>query len=109
MNLNEYQEKARSTATDRVKELGLSYSVIGLAGEAGEVAEKFKKLLRDANGVPTDEFKNELKKELGDVMWYVSDIASTLGFTLDDVAQTNIDKLFSRKARGVLQGSGDNR
>jgi len=109
VDFNEYQSKAVGTAIYKNNIAGLTYPVLGLAGEAGEVAEKYKKLLRDNNGVITDEFRIAVKKELGDVMWYVANVADELGISLDDVAISNLEKLYSRKERGVLQGSGDNR
>jgi NTP pyrophosphatase (non-canonical NTP hydrolase) len=83
--------------------------VFGLVGEAGEVAEKFKKILRDKNGIATDEDKKELMKELGDVLWYINSVGIYLGYSLDEIAQNNLDKVLSRKDRGVTRGSGDNR
>ena len=83
--------------------------VLGLVGESGEIAEKFKKLIRDKQGMLTDEDKKEILKELGDVLWYINSIAALLDSDLETVAQNNLDKLLSRKARGVIQGSGDNR
>lgn len=83
--------------------------VLGLLGEAGEVAEKYKKIVRDKGGKVDEADKAELIKELGDVLWYVSALASYLGVPLEVVAQTNLSKLTSRKARGVQRGSGDNR
>lgn len=83
--------------------------VLGLVGESGEIADKFKKLIRDKKGELSDEAKREILKELGDVLWYVNTISSLLGSSLDEVAQNNLDKVLSRKARGVIQGSGDNR
>jgi NTP pyrophosphatase (non-canonical NTP hydrolase) len=109
MNINDYQAAARSTALYTNKPEKAFYPYFGLAGEAGEVCEKVKKLIRDKDGIPTVEFKEDLKKELGDVLWYIANISEDLGFTLEEVAQANIDKLRSRKERGVLQGSGDNR
>ena len=85
------------------------YPVLGLTGEAGEVAEKFKKILRDKDGVVTNEDAQEIVKELGDVLWYITAIASDLGYDLQAVAETNADKLLSRLERNVIQGSGDNR
>jgi len=85
------------------------YPVLGLCGEAGEVAEKVKKVYRDKGGIITEDTKQELKKELGDVLWYISTISRDLGLTLEEVAQANIEKLTSRKARGVIHGNGDNR
>ena len=83
--------------------------VFGLVGEAGEVAEKFKKLLRDKDGVASDEDRRELMKELGDVLWYINSVGIYLGFTLDEIAQYNLDKVLSRKERNMTRGSGDNR
>jgi NTP pyrophosphatase (non-canonical NTP hydrolase) len=103
MTFNEYQEKASKTAIYS-EQFKLIYPALGLAGEAGEVAEKVKKLIRDGTLQVED-----LKKELGDVIWYVSALASDLQINLDDVANTNIEKLQSRQARGVIGGNGDNR
>lgn len=83
--------------------------VFGLLGEAGEVAEKFKKIIRDKDGVATDAEKLELAKELGDVLWYINAVGLYLGMPLEDIAQSNLDKLSSRARRGKLKGSGDNR
>jgi NTP pyrophosphatase (non-canonical NTP hydrolase) len=103
MRFDEYQEEAKKTAIypDQYR---VVYPALGLAGEAGEVAEKVKKHIRD--GVLNVE---ELKKELGDVLWYLAAIASDLDLTLDDVAEANLQKLRSRHARGVISGNGDNR
>jgi NTP pyrophosphatase (non-canonical NTP hydrolase) len=106
MELNEYQKEAKKTA---IYPSPIIYPALGLCGEAGEVAEKVKKVLRDNNGVFTDAKKEEIVKELGDVLWYVANTASDIGFTLEDVAQGNIDKLNSRKERGKISGNGDNR
>jgi NTP pyrophosphatase (non-canonical NTP hydrolase) len=105
MNFNEYQEAAVSTAIYKDK----YYPFLGLAGETGEVCEKTKKLIRDGNGEPTESYLKDIQKELGDVLWYVANIAHDLGIDLDEVAKTNIEKLKSRQERGVLGGSGDNR
>lgn len=108
MQLNEYQEFISQFArypyagTGEVGEL--TYVALGLNGEAGEFAEKVKKLIRDGVFV-----KEDAAKELGDVLWYTARAAEALGYSLEDIAQMNIDKLSSRKARNVLQGSGDNR
>lgn len=85
------------------------YATLGLLGEAGEVAEKLKKILRDGNFEIGEAEKQTLLSELGDVQWYVADSADELGSSAAEVAQMNIDKLKSRRERGVLQGSGDNR
>jgi NTP pyrophosphatase (non-canonical NTP hydrolase) len=109
MKLSEYQEKARVTALYPNVGSNPYYPALGLGGEVGEVLNKIKKVMRDHDGVVTDEFKTDLKKELGDVLWYIAAIASELDLNLDEVAQANIDKLYSRKERGALQGSGDDR
>ena len=106
MKLNEYQEEARSTAI-YPEEDGLIYTVLGLNGEAGEIAEKVKKMLRD--GKSLEECQVELIKELGDVLWYVANLAHELGVSLDTVAIFNIAKLASRNKRDMLKGDGDNR
>jgi len=85
------------------------HQVFGLVGESGEVAEKFKKLIRDKNGQMLPEDKEEIIKELGDVLWYVNSLSILLGSSLEAVAQKNLDKVLSRKERGATQGSGDNR
>ncbi len=87
----------------------LTYAILGLNGEAGEVAEKFKKILRDKGGVVSPEDRDAIKKELGDVLWYLSAISGELGLGLEDVAEGNISKLFDRAARNVLHGDGDDR
>lgn len=83
------------------------YPVLGLTGEAGEIAEKVKKWLRGDKGAELD--KAALLKELGDPLWYITSLAADLGFTLQDVVNANVEKLTSRKERGVLKGSGDDR
>lgn len=103
MRFYEYQEEASKTAI-YPEQYKIVYPALGLAGEAGEVAEKVKKHIRD--GVLNVE---DLKKELGDVLWYLAAIASDLGLNLDDVADANLEKLRSRQARGVIGGNGDNR
>lgn len=103
-----YQKAAKKTAI-YPKEYKILYPALGLSGESGEVAEAVKKALRDENGKFSREKKEALKKELGDILWYVSALSSDLGLKLSDVGQTNINKLESRKNRGVLSGSGDNR
>lgn len=122
MTLNEYQEQAAQTAIvlNGIKEkypdlpeeiynmLERDYAGLGL-GEAGEVQGKLKKLIRDKQGVCSEEDKKEIGKELGDLLWYVAFCCKVLGIQLDDVASENIAKLQSRKQRGVLSGNGDNR
>lgn len=110
MTFEEYQKQALVTVLptgDSFKDL--LHWVLGLNGEAGEVAEKLKKIIRDKGSVVSEEDKQELAKELGDVLWYIAVFAHDLGVPLDQIAQTNLDKLQSRKERGVLGGDGDNR
>ncbi|MFA5431788.1 MAG: nucleoside triphosphate pyrophosphohydrolase family protein [Candidatus Paceibacterota bacterium] len=109
MTFQEYQDEARKTAIYPNKDNNFVYPTLGLAGEAGEVAEKIKKVIRDGNGIVSEEKKVEITKELGDVLWYVANLAKELGISLEEVAQKNIEKLQSRQQRGELQGSGDNR
>lgn len=109
MEFSEYQRLSRKTAVYPQAGNNMNYPTLGLCGEVGEVAEKVKKVFRDQDGVFTEENKQAIRKELGDVLWYVSQIASELNLQLDDVAQANIEKLYSRMDRGVLSGSGDNR
>jgi NTP pyrophosphatase (non-canonical NTP hydrolase) len=109
MNFSEYQKLAAETAIypDQVYRI---YPTLGLCGEAGEVAEKVKKLYRDHRGViPNGEWQDDLLKEIGDVLWYLAAICRDFEIELDWAAQLNIAKLQSRKERGVLKGSGDNR
>ena len=110
MTFGEYQKRALTTVisqNDSFKDT--LHWVLGINGEAGEVAEKVKKIIRDKNGVISQQDKLELGKELGDVLWYLAVFAHDLGLSLDQIAGENLDKLKSRKARGALQGSGDNR
>ena len=85
------------------------YPTLGLTGEAGEVSDKVKKVIRDHNGEFTEEIKKEIMKEIGDVLWYCATLAHDLGFDLSAVATENINKLESRYQRNKLGGSGDNR
>ena len=111
LSLNEYQKEAMRTAFyPRFKDGSIPlYPVLGLVGESGEVAEKVKKILRDKNGFATEEDKQEIVKELGDVLWYIANLAKDLNYSLEEIAQMNLDKLNDRKDRGALGGSGDNR
>jgi NTP pyrophosphatase (non-canonical NTP hydrolase) len=109
MNFKEYQTESRTTALYPNKDNNFVYPTLGLVGEAGEIAEKVKKILRDADGVVSEETKELIKKELGDVLWYIAQLSTELGLDLDEVAAANIEKLKSRKERNVLHGSGDNR
>lgn len=109
MELNEYQKKAMGTAVYPSISKGFVYPTLGLAGEAGEVAERVKKLFRDGNGEINPEQRELLIKELGDVLWYISAISHEIGATLEEVGQENIKKLYDRKDRGMIHGSGDKR
>lgn len=108
MQFSQYQQQTKSTAIYPAIGHRVTYPALGLANEAGEVLGKIKKVFRDKDG-NFDSAKDDISKELGDVLWYIAQVANELDINLDDVAQANIDKLFSRKERGVLQGSGDNR
>ncbi|TAK96594.1 hypothetical protein EPO05_01470 [Patescibacteria group bacterium] len=109
MNFLEYQEKSRKTAKYPQAGNNFVYPVLGLTGEAGEVAEKVKKIIRDKGGVVDDEAREAVKKELGDVLWYVAQLSTEFGLSLEDVAAGNIEKLYSRLERGTINGNGDNR
>ncbi|DAZ90204.1 nucleoside triphosphate pyrophosphohydrolase family protein [Mycobacteroides abscessus] len=114
ITLDEYQRRAAETAIypdagDADSAHGLAYVALGLAGEAGEIANKAKKVLRDDAGVITDEARMRIIFELGDVLWYVAQTATQLGADLESIAGINIAKLASRSERGTLQGSGDSR
>lgn len=108
MDFNEYQIQARSTAI-YPSNRAIIYPALGLAGEAGEVAEKVKKLIRDDDEILTEERLAAIEKELGDALWYISNLASDCGLNLADIAKKNLGKLLSRQERGVLKGDGDNR
>ena len=109
MDLNSYQQAARTTA--RYPNAGRNpiYPTLGLSGETGEVADKVKKVMRDRGGVFDDAVRDDLKLELGDVLWYVAQLASELNLSLEEVAEANLAKLSSRTARGRINGSGDRR
>lgn len=110
MELREYQRKAHETS--RSTEIGgstLLYPVLGLLGEAGELANKIKKVYRDYDGHVDGARHDSIVDETGDILWYLAEICTQLGISLDRVAAMNIDKLHSRQQRGVIGGSGDNR
>lgn len=108
MTFEEYQDKAMQTSMEYGAQ-AYNYGGLGLASEAGEVAGKLKRVIRDDHNQVTEEMRADLKKELGDVLWYVNFLTTQLGYTLEEVAEANIEKLHSRKDRGVLTGQGDNR
>lgn len=108
MTIQEYQNRALATA---IYDAGdkIIYPAFGLNGEAGEVAEKIKKVLRDKRGFFDDNSKLELAKEIGDCLWYCNALANDIGYSLESIMELNIQKLESRKERNVIHGSGDNR
>ncbi|MFH1173630.1 MAG: nucleoside triphosphate pyrophosphohydrolase family protein [archaeon] len=108
MDMNSYQQQAKSTAVYPALEYGFLYPALGLTGEVGEITNKLKKVIRDSR--PQDEsFRADMKSELGDVLWYIAVLASELGLDLEDIALSNLEKLQSRKQRGTILGSGDER
>ncbi len=117
MNFNEYQNQAIRTdvaynaTTKSSRYNGYMEKALGLAGETGEVLEIIKKMIRDKGGVfeTTQEDREKLKKELGDVLWYLSAVAYYNDIELEDIAKTNLEKLASRQKRNKIHGSGDNR
>lgn len=106
MTPNAYQKQAKATAAYPVEE-GVNYCIHGLTNEAGEVSGKYKKFLRGDKPWPI--VQEELIDELGDVQWYVAQLADELGVTLEEVMQRNLDKLHARKNRGTIKGDGDKR
>ena len=113
MEFDEYQSRAAkydlSETTADLKAVGFIEKVLGLVGEAGETADKIKKILRDKDGVVSDDDRGLIVKELGDILWYVASIARYLNVSLSEVASGNIDKLESRWQRNELHGEGDER
>ena len=109
MEMNSYQDAARTTAAYPDVGRNPIYPTLGLTGEAGEVADKVKKVIRDRGGVFDADTREAIKLELGDVLWYVAQLASELGYDLNEVAEANLQKLSSRAARGRIGGSGDQR
>ena len=112
MDFNEYQNKAKQFAIYKFQDK-VTYPALGLASEAGEVCGKIKKVMRDTDGILNLKYKYdrvlEIKSELGDVLWYIANIAEDLDIPLQDIAEENIGKLQDRKNRDKIQGSGDNR
>jgi len=109
VHISDYQQRSRATAVYPGAGENLTYPALGLCGEAGECAEKVKKTIRDDGGVLSDGRRAALAAELGDVLWYVAQLATEAGLDLDEIAEDNLAKLLSRRDRGVLQGSGDAR
>lgn len=109
MNFNDYQIKSRATAKYPAIGHAVIYPTLGLVNEAGEVAGKVKKVFRDKDGQISAETREALKAELGDVLWYLAQVATELDLSLDEIAEANIAKLLDRQARGKIQGDGDNR
>lgn len=107
MDFATYQQRCRSTA--RYPQVGANpiYPTLGLCGEAGEVADKVKKVVRDRDGQFDAAVRDDLLLELGDVLWYVAQLASELGFSLAEIGEANLAKLASRAERNVIGGSGD--
>ena len=109
MDFETYQKLSRKTA--KYPRIGKKfvYPLLGLVGETGEVFEKFKKLFRDKKGKINKVFLNDIEYELGDILWYLSNLASDLGLSLEEIARKNIEKIFDRKKRNKIHGSGDYR
>lgn len=110
MTLDDYQKKALTTAINHPRDDYTFFDrVLSLVGESGEVAEKVKKWIRDDEADPAKLDKKALADELGDTLWYLTTLADHLGYSLEDIAKNNLEKLASRKSRGRIVGSGDNR
>jgi NTP pyrophosphatase (non-canonical NTP hydrolase) len=109
MTFNDYQKQALLTAAPKTKKNELFHLLLGLVGEAGEIAEKMKKIVRDHDSNEAKIDRADAQKELGDVLWYVAVLADYLDIKLDAIAEQNLAKLADRQKRGVLGGSGDNR
>ncbi|MFN8446310.1 MAG: nucleoside triphosphate pyrophosphohydrolase family protein [Caldilineaceae bacterium] len=105
----DYQRESRKTWSVIPMNHPIVYPTMGLVNEAGELAGKIKKIFRDKGGVIDDDSRQALKGELGDILWYLTQICTELGLTLEEVAEANIEKLFSRLERNKIQGEGDNR
>ena len=108
MTLSSYQKAAAGTAIYETQH-AIIYPALGLAGEAGEVANKVKKLVRDGPDKRPETWREDIASEIGDVLWYLSNLANDIGYNLDEIADINIEKLTSRKNRDKIKGSGDNR
>lgn len=100
MDLREYQDWVESVSSERVNTLGLIYAGLGLSGETGEVVERVKKIVRDREGIATNDDIDYIRLELGDVLWYVAKFCNELGLTMDEVFQANVDKINDRRVNG---------
>lgn len=111
MKLDEYQEQSEATALypGKGEALGLSYAVLGLAGEAGELANQCKKVIRDDDLLLAESRKAKMQSELGDVLWYLAAVARELNISLSDVAEANLSKLRKRAEQGTIKGDGEDR
>lgn len=119
MDFKSYQEKSKETAiypklttmseNGSIRQLSFVYPAFGLCGEAGEVMEVLKRIVRDDGMTLTDDAREELRKEIGDVLWYLAQLCTELGISLDDAAEKNIEKLQKRKMSGTLHGKGGDR
>lgn len=109
MDFEEYQKKAGKTAIYPDIGKNFVYPTLGLVGEAGELANKAKKIIRDNNSEINEEHKENIRGELGDVLWYVSQTATEFGLSLEDIANHNLEKLADRQKRNKISGSGDTR
>ncbi|MCS6893528.1 MAG: nucleoside triphosphate pyrophosphohydrolase family protein [Deltaproteobacteria bacterium] len=107
MEFKEYQKLSRKTAIYPDKGKNWIYPLLGLAGETGEVLEKFKKMIRDNRGEMDEQFKRSLALELGDILWYLSNLCTELKLDLEKIAKSNLEKLIERKKKGKIKGSGD--
>lgn len=109
LTFSEYQEKAKETALYPNVGNNPYYPTLGLTGEAGEISNKVKKIMRDKDGAIDDETRDDIKKELGDVLWYVAAVASEFGLNMGEIASKNYEKLKKRQEEGKIKGNGDNR
>ena len=108
-NFDVYQQESRKTWNEIPMDHSIVYPTMGMVNEAGEVAGKVKKIFRDRGGEITEADREALKQELGDVLWYMAQICTELNLSLQEVAEANLTKLFSRLERGQIKGDGDNR
>lgn len=109
MHFRDYQKRTKRTAVYPKIGKNFVFPLLGLLGETGEVVEKIKKIFRDHRGKIDANKKDEIKKELGDVLWYLSQLATELGISLEDIAKTNLEKIGRRKKKNLIHGSGDDR